>query len=61
MIKRFTVRLDEELSGLLSYIKDMNVYNLSALAREALRDKLSTYINIDNSMQLHTLKKDEVR
>lgn len=49
MINKFTVRLDEELSKLLSEIKNKNLYNLSAIVRQALREKLVDFIRIDNS------------
>ena len=48
-MKKFTVRLDEELSKLLSELKNKNLYNLSAIVRQALRDKLVDFIHIDNS------------
>ena len=40
MIQRITVRLDEGLTNLIASIKEKDIYNLSALTREALRDRL---------------------
>ena len=60
MIKKFTVRLDEELQQLLSQIKNKGLYNLSALVRQALREKLGVYVSIDNSSQHGSLQKGEV-
>ena len=60
MIKKFTVRLDEELQQLLSQIKNKGLYNLSALVRQALREKLGVYVSIDNSSQHGFLGKGEV-
>ena len=57
---KITVRLDEELSQLLSEIKNKNLYNLSALVRQALREKLGAYISIDNSSKHGFLGKGEV-
>ena len=48
-MKKFTVRLDEELSKLLSDIQNKHLYNLSALVRQALREKLCNLISLDNS------------
>lgn len=60
MIQRITVRLNEELSNLITSVKEKDIYNLSALTREALRDRLMRIlINIDNSGQTEELKKDE--
>lgn len=59
-MKKFTVRLDEELSKLLTSIKNKNLYNLSALVRQALREKLGVYVSIDNSSQHGFLGKGEV-
>jgi len=60
MIQRITVRLDEGLTNLIASIKEKDIYNLSALTREALRDRLMRIlINIDNSGQTEELKKDE--
>ena len=59
-MKKFTVRLDEELQQLLSQIKNKGLYNLSALVRQALREKLGAYISIDNSSQHGFLGKGEV-
>lgn len=60
MIQRITVRLDEDLTNLITSIKEKDIYNLSALTREALRDSLMRIlINIDNSGQTEELKKDE--
>ena len=39
MNTRITVRLDEELSKLLSQIQNKNIFNLSGLIREALKTK----------------------
>ena len=59
MNTRITVRLDEELSKLLSQIQNKNIYNLSGLIREALKTKLNDFINVDNSGDLRSLEKDE--
>lgn len=59
MNTRITVRLDEELSKLLSQIQNKSIFNLSGLIREALKAKLNDFINIDNSGDLRSLKKDE--
>lgn len=59
-MKKFTVRLDEELQQLLSQIKNKGLYNLSALVRQALREKLGVYVSIDNSSQHGFLGKGEV-
>ena len=48
-MKKITVRLDEELSKLLSELKNKNLYNLSALVRQALRKKLVDFSTLDNS------------
>lgn len=59
MNTRITVRLDEELSKLLSQIQNKNIFNLSSLIREALKTKLNDFINVDNSGDLRSLEKDE--
>ncbi|DAB07495.1 TPA: hypothetical protein CPT95_08165 [Candidatus Gastranaerophilales bacterium HUM_15] len=59
MNTRITVRLDEELSKLLSQIQNKNIFNLSGLIREALKTKLNDFINVDNSGDLRSLEKDE--
>ncbi|MCM1264841.1 MAG: ribbon-helix-helix protein, CopG family [Candidatus Gastranaerophilales bacterium] len=59
MNTRITVRLDEELSKLLSQIQNKSIFNLSGLIREALKAKLNDFINIDNSEDLGSLEKDE--
>lgn len=48
-MKKITVRLDRELSKLLSDIQNKHLYNLSALVRQALREKLCNFISLDNS------------
>ena len=48
-MKKITVRLDEELSKLFSELKNKNLYNLSALVRQALKEKLVDFLYIDNS------------
>lgn len=60
MKKKFTVRLDEELSKLLSEIKNKHLYNLSALVRQALREKLVDFSSLDNSGKGRELEKDNV-
>ncbi len=59
-MRKLTVRLDEELSKLISDIKSKNLYNLSAFVRQVLKEKLSKLIDIDNSGQLRGLEKDNV-
>ena len=59
MNTRITVRLDEELSKLLSQIQNKNIFNLSGLISEALKTKLNDFINVDNSGDLRSLEKDE--
>ena len=59
MNTRITVRLDEELSKLLSQIQNKNIFNLSGLIREALKTKLNDFINVDNSGDLRSLEKDQ--
>ena len=59
MNTRITVRLDEELSKLLSQIQNKNIFNLSGLIREALKTKLNDFINVDNGGDLRSLEKDE--
>ncbi len=59
MNTRITVRLDEELSKLLSQIQNKSIFNLSGLIREALKAKLNDFINVDNSGDLRSLEKDE--
>ena len=58
MNRRITVRIDEGITQLLANIDTGRIVNLSALVREALRDKLSTLTSIDNSSLLITLQKD---
>lgn len=60
MTERITIRLNEELQQLLSKIRNKGIYNLSALVREALRDKLGVLLSIDNSSQHGFLGKGEV-
>ena len=57
MMKKFTIRLDEELSQLFSNIRNKNCYNLSALARKVLKERLSAFISIDNSSEQGVLQK----
>lgn len=59
MNTRITVRLDEELSKLLSQIQNKSIFNLSGLIREALKTKLNDFINVDNSGDMRSLEKDE--
>lgn len=59
MNTRITVRLDEELSKLLSQIQNKSIFNLSGLIREALKAKLNDFINVDNSGDQRSLEKDE--
>ena len=55
MIKRITVRIDEELEKLMAHIKGWELINISAVVREALKKYL---INcIDNSSQHVLLEK----
>ncbi len=58
MAERITIRLDEELQHLILKIKNKGLYNLSALLRQALKDKLSVLSYIDNSSQLIPLEKE---
>lgn len=58
MTERITIRLDEELQLLILKIKNKGLYNLSALVRQALKDKLSVLSYIDNSSQLIPLEKE---
>lgn len=58
MAERITIRLDEELQHLILKIKNKGLYNLSALVRQALKDKLSVFSYIDNSSQLIPLEKE---
>ena len=55
MIKRITVRIDEELEKLITHTKGWKVMNLSALVREALKKYLIDCI--DNSSQHVLLEK----
>ena len=57
---KITVRLDEELSQLLSEIKNKNLYNLSAFVRQALKEKLVDFSYIDNSGTGRGVEKDNV-
>ena len=57
---KITVRLDEELSQLLSEIKNKNLYNLSALVRQVLREKLVDFIPLDNSGRGREVEKGNV-
>ena len=59
-MKKITVRLDEELSKLLSDIQNKHLYNLSAFVRQALREKLIDFIYIDNSGKGREGEKDNV-
>ncbi len=59
-MRKFTVRLDEELSKLLSDIQNKNLYNLSALVRQALREKLVDFLDIDNSNKVRRVEKGNV-
>lgn len=59
MNTRITVRLDEELSKLLSQVQKKSIFNMSGLIREALKTKLNDFICIDNSGDLRSLEKDE--
>ncbi len=59
MTERITIRLNEELQQLFSQIKNKGIYNLSALVRQALMDKLSILLCIDNSSQHGYLEKEE--
>ena len=59
-MKKITVRLDEELSKLLSELKNKNLYNLSALVRQALRKKLVDFSTLDNSCKGREVEKDNV-
>ncbi len=55
---RITVRLDEDLSLLLSRIQKKQIFNISAIVRDALREKLLIFFDIDNSSQVNALEKD---
>ena len=59
-MKKFTVRLDDELSKLFSELKNKNIYNLSALVRQALREKLVDFLDIDNSNKVRRVEKGNV-
>lgn len=59
-MKKFTVRLDDELSKLFSELKNKNLYNLSALVRQALRKKLVDFSTLDNSGKGREVEKDNV-
>ena len=59
-MKKITVRLDEELSKLLSELKNKNLYNLSALVRQALRKKLVDFSTLYNSGKGREVEKDNV-
>ena len=59
-MKKITVRLDEELSKPLSELKNKNLYNLSALVRQALRKKLVDFSTLDNSGKGREVEKDNV-
>lgn len=56
-MKKFTVRLDEDLSQLFTNIKNRNFYNLSAIVREALKEKLSVFLRQDNREEQPALEK----
>ena len=49
MTDRITIRLNDELQQLITEIKNKGLYNLSALVRQALKDKLVVLLHIDNS------------
>ena len=55
MIKRITVRIDEELENLITRIKGCKIMNLSALVREALKTYLKKLI--DNSEENTPIEK----
>lgn len=59
MQKRITFRTDEELDNLIDNFTNKDLFNLSALIREALKERISEMIDIDNSSQYTSLEKGE--
>ena len=58
MTERITIRLNEELQQLITEIKNKGLYNLSAIVRQALKDKLSVLLLLDNSSTHVLLEKE---